>query len=512
MTKQETTTAEDIGVETDQDASSIVKEVYRGTSADKHDMDVLGVKQVLRRNYRLVPMLGFSSIAVISWEIAPILLLFALIDGGPAAVFWGLVIGAVGFSLVYASLAEYHWVSELAPPSIQRGLSYSVGWLIVIAWQVYLAGSSLVVGLIIQGLIALNNPDYSFERWHCTLLTIAASSFAVLMNTALASRLPLIQYLLFALHFGGIFAIVIPLWLTAEHGNPSDVLLRFSDNGNWGNVGLSSMIGLVLFAGLLNGYDCIAHMSEETIDASRIIPIAITWSVAYNVVTLFIIGTALIFCLGDVDSLLSTRTGQPFIQLFYNATQSHAGTSVMAAILVVLVECCVINEVATSSRQLWSFARDRGLPGSTWLSYVKPGWDIPLRAVCLTVFITALLSLINLGSTVALNAINSLGGVSFLFSYIITLVCLVWRRVRGAPLPPRRWSLGKYGLAVNLLALAFLIPILFFYCWPLEQPVTALNLNWSSVAFCCVLLAALVHYVIKARHEYVGPVMRVKRG
>lgn len=93
--------------------------------------------------------------------------------------------------------------------------------------------------------------------------------------------------------------------------------------------------------------------AEETIDASRIIPIAITWSVAYNVVALFIIGTALIFCLGDVDSLLSTRTGQPFIQLFYNATQSYAGTSVMASILVVLVECCVINEVATSSRQLW---------------------------------------------------------------------------------------------------------------------------------------------------------------
>lgn len=134
-----------------------------------------------------------------------------------------------------------------------------------------------------------------------------------------------------------------------------------------------------------------------------------------------------------------------------------------------------------------------------------------MRAVCLTVFITALLSLINLGSSVALNAINSLGGVSFLFSYVITLVCLIWRRTRGAPLPERRWSLGKYGLVINVAALVFLIPTLFFYCWPLAQPVTALNLNWSSVAFCCVLLAALVHYVIKARHEYVGPVMRVKR-
>lgn len=93
--------------------------------------------------------------------------------------------------------------------------------------------------------------------------------------------------------------------------------------------------------------------AEETIDASRIIPIAITWSVVYNIMTLFLIGTTMIFCLGDVESLLSSRTGQPFIQLIYNATQSHVGTSVMAAILITLVECCVINEVATSSRQLW---------------------------------------------------------------------------------------------------------------------------------------------------------------
>lgn len=127
MTKQETTTTEDLGVDTDQDASvsSIVKEIYRGTSADQRDMDVLGVKQVLRRNYRLVPMLGFSSIAVLSWEIAPLLLGYVLIDGGPAAVFWGLVMGAIGFSLVYASLAE---VASMFPTSGGQ-VSFQIPWI-----------------------------------------------------------------------------------------------------------------------------------------------------------------------------------------------------------------------------------------------------------------------------------------------------------------------------------------------------------------------------------------------
>jgi choline transport protein len=33
----------------------------------------------------------------------------------------------------------------------------------------------------------------------------------------------------------------------------------------------------------------------------------------------------------------------------------------------------IINQVTTTSRQLWSFARDGGLPWSNFLSRVQPG-------------------------------------------------------------------------------------------------------------------------------------------
>lgn len=79
----------------------------------------------------------------------------------------------------------------------------------------------------------------------------------------------------------------------------------------------------------------------------------------------------LTFRLGDVDSVLATTTGYPFIQVFYNATNSYAGTNVMVAIIIVLLTVCCISEIATASRQIWAFARDRGLPGSSWLSKVS---------------------------------------------------------------------------------------------------------------------------------------------
>ena len=67
-----------------------------------------------------------------------------------------------------------------------------------------------VVGGIIQGLIALNNPDYGFDRWHATLLTIAIMAFAILFNTVLAVRLPLVEGIILILHLAGFFGVFIP--------------------------------------------------------------------------------------------------------------------------------------------------------------------------------------------------------------------------------------------------------------------------------------------------------------
>lgn len=103
-------------------------------------------------------------------------------------------------------------------------------------------------------------------------------------------------------------------------------------------------------------------MSEETNDASRTIPLVVTSSVALNAVMLLVVGITFIFCLGDLDSVLNTRTGQPAIQVFYNATQSVVGTSFMVAIIIIILLSACVGQVATSSRQMWSFARDKGRP------------------------------------------------------------------------------------------------------------------------------------------------------
>jgi choline transport protein len=73
---------------------------------------------------------------------------------------------------------------------------------------------------------------------------------------------------------------------------------------------------------------------------------------------------------GDVEQLITTPYVQPYVQIFYNVTQSKSASTGLTAIMFVLMIFGLINQVTTTSRQLWSFARDGGLPWSPWLSRV----------------------------------------------------------------------------------------------------------------------------------------------
>lgn len=142
---------------------------------------------------------------------------------------------------------------------------------------------------------------------------------------------------------------------------------------------------------------------------------------------------------------------------------------------------------------------------------VTPGWNIPLNAVMVSLVVTILLSLINIGSTVALSAIISLTITSLISSYLISIGCVLLKRLRGEPLPPRRWSLGRFGMAINIAAMAFLIPIFIFAFFPLQTPVQKETMNWSIVMYSGMIIFATVYYWVKGRHNFIPPVALVKR-
>jgi choline transport protein len=94
------------------------------------------------------------------------------------------------------------------------------------------------------------------------------------------------------------------------------------------------------------------------------------WTAVLNGTLGWVMLVTFCFCVGDPIVALDTPTGYPFIDMFIRSTGSHAGASIMTCILIVITIGGCVNNVASASRQLWSFARDEGLPFSGWLAHV----------------------------------------------------------------------------------------------------------------------------------------------
>jgi amino acid transporter len=86
----------------------------------------------------------------------------------------------------------------------------------------------------------------------------------------------------------------------------------------------------------------------------------------------FLMIITLSFC--TMDNVLESPVGlagYPFLQTFYDATGSFAATSVLTVLPLISLTGSVIAEIATASRQLWSFARDGGVPFSIYVAKVS---------------------------------------------------------------------------------------------------------------------------------------------
>lgn len=306
---------------------------------------------------------------------------------------------------------------------------------------------------------------------------------------------------------------MVVLWTLPPHLTASEVFQTFETNTGWSlGLGMLTSQGNLLF--LIIGSDSTAHMAEETRNASTIIPKAMIGSYIINGLFTLAMIITYSFCLVDYDDVVANSpTGQlglPFLQIFANGTGSLNGGLALAAVLAVLQIFGTMNYMATCSRQIWAFARDGGLPFSKWIATVDSTGTFPVNAVLVVWTFIVLLTLITLGSTTAFDAITSLTMLALFSTYMVSLFCLLWRRIFGGGLSPGPWHLGFMSIPINILALCYCVYLFIWLPFPVHVPVTASNFNWSWVIYLGVLVVSAINYVFSARHIYRGPAADIK--
>jgi choline transport protein len=116
-----------------------------------------------------------------------------------------------------------------------------------------------------------------------------------------------------------------------------------------------------------------------------------------------------------------------------------------------------------------------------------------------------LLGLINIGSSVAFNAIVSMVVATYFGSYFIPISMVAYRRIKGMPLELGPWNLGRLGLFANIVALIWIIVTWTFSFFPIAVPVTPQTMNWSSVLWGAVMIFGISWYFAYQRRRFTGP-------
>jgi choline transport protein len=411
-------------------------------------------------------------------------------------------------------------------------------------WQV--ATESIFAGTIIQGLLILNYPDYDPKQYQGTLLAWAVVALAIFINVVVPDLLPKFEIFILVFHVAGFIAIIATLWATASHGTASFVFTTSLNEGGWPTQGLSYCVGFLGNVATFVGADASVHMAEEVENAALNIPRAICGSMIMNGLVGLAMMLTVLFCLGNVESVLTTATGFPFIQIFYNSVHSIAGAVAMGAVVLGLTWACAIGITTTASRMTWSFARDRGTPFSRIISKVSRRTKVPMVGVAVVTGFACLLTLIYIGSYTAFNDVISLTITGFYGSYFLPAAFLLYHRIKGHVHPRNspaatRFSISEAGGAVvgeksmarrssvevaqaaliwgpwhipgilgtlnNAYACCYMVFVIFWSVWPPGTPVTASTMNYSVVVTGGVIIFSIIWYHIRGKREYQGPLI-----
>lgn len=70
----------------------------------------------------------------------------------------------------------------------------------------------------------------------------------------------------------------------------------------------------------------------------------------------------------------------------------------------------------------------------------------------------------------------------------------------------RPWSMGRWGIPVNMFTLVYLIFVILWMPFPTEFPVTGPNMNYAGPVILGILLLALADWAVSGHKQFEVPI------
>lgn len=427
----------------------------RRDAEDDRELSRLGYAQELLRR-----MGGFSSFAV-SFSIISVLTgcitayADAIKPGGPAAFGLGWPLVSAGTMLVALAMAElasafptagalYHWSALLGGPG--------AGW---ITASVNIVGQIAIVAAIDFGCANELAPVLGLRGDGARIALLATILASHALVNALSVRLvAVLNDFSATVHVVGVLVIAAAL-LMLGRAEPVSFLAHPSHQPS-GATGFLS--GLVLSMFTFTGYDASAHLAEETHDPARRTAWGIITSVAVSAIAGYVLLVAITLAIRDLEAVSSDE--HPPLLIMRGALGDTAGRSAMA-LAIAAMWFCGLSSVTSSSRTLYAFARDGGLPFSRAIGRVNQTTRTPVVAILIaTVGPFALVVGTAPLAHAIFDAMAKMATMALYVSYAIPILLGLLARRRGALSRFGPFRLGRLSAPIGWAAVLWALFVL----------------------------------------------------
>jgi amino acid transporter len=170
--------------------------------------------------------------------------------------------------------------------------------------------------------------------------------------------------------------------------------------------------------------------------------------------------------------------------------------------------CCLAVQTATI-RMFFSMARDNQLPFGSAVARVSGHRKVPIVPAIVTGILAIALLAINVGNQSAFLVITGIAIIMFYMAYLGVTAPMLVARLRGEwPRPDHGpyFSLGRWGLLVNILAVVYGTLVAINIAWPRNAVYNAVGtphwyFQWSPVLFIggVVIIGTLYYFLVQVK-------------
>ncbi|MDV3124451.1 APC family permease [Mycobacterium sp. 21AC1] len=485
--------------------------------------DAYGYTQTLQRSIGQFASFaaGVSYISVLTGVFG--LFYFGFGAGGPAYAWsWPMVFaGQLMVALCFAELAShypvagsvYNWAKKLSGHTS----AWLAGWLMAVSSIVTVSAVALTYQVTLpqiwSGFQIIGDGtgphDFALNGVLLAGILIAVTTMVNAFGVRLATLINSIGV------FVELVAAVLLIIILALHvvRGPGELLQThgLGADHSFGYFGVF-LIAAIASAWVMYGFDTASTLGEETKDPKRTAPRAIIRAITASFV---LGGLILLFGILSAPDLSDPAIGTSTGGLQYIVLSVLGGTlgKLFLISVAVAITVCVIALEAAAIRMVFAMARDNRTPMAAKLAYVHPTRRTPTNA-SITVGVLAILILVVMLTQPQIYLMLASVGVALIYcAYLLVTIPMLRQRLRGewplqeSPGDDSAYSLGRWGLAVNAVAIGWGIAMAINLLWPRREvynpePPFHWYYAWSGILFLvAVTIGGLLLYHFRLRNR-----------